>query len=606
MEKNEKIKLIVLVDDSRGDIEVSGVNTYKEKVPRNFDAEDVKYAVEKILSSINFENEDIYSPEDEIESDIESIIAENKEYDKDFSDEEFHNGNDEDNNNLDNREFEELIEEDSNSCEDMEIKPEDIIFEHEEKNELISEDIINMKNYRTLEEIKEGINQNVIYKELLANNSEFFNANEALKVLDVQLANVFHSKDLSTHEKLISMQEIVLNRAVLKGKSNSIFVDRLSNIINNLINVTTLEIDKEISKMRERFASISEKELYKGNTELISRLSQERCEQQRKMAENLVKIVKLYDYLTSTVIDSEKSFVEGIPSSNPYINNFIAPAIGIAPKDLAEHVEMLFRALNEGKIKLSAVEVEIRSLLETSAHICELSDSIIAAQSELIETMKAQRIEDVVIVDSLLKNVLRLYAGSDNSGKTASSVVVNEIHCRKGNTLFIDLTRNNKASSYISGMINLYDVFEKPNRGENDLLYCRNLKRTEISKFIEYLQDCTQYYRYINILTDFDQHVKDFQDYALSVNIFLKPEIHSINKAKDFIRAITTDNIAKRLCVVNPSVEPPEMFDILNISPTEYKYVSIPNMPEINKSALRRINPGLNKEVRIIFEEQFQ
>ncbi|MBR1738410.1 MAG: hypothetical protein IJ736_15635, partial [Firmicutes bacterium] len=89
-------------------------------------------------------------------------------------------------------------------------------------------------------------------------------------------------------------------------------------------------------------------------------------------------------------------------------------------------------------------------------------------------------------------------------------------------------------------------------------------------------------------------------------NVFLKPDITSISRAKNFIRATTADNIAKRLCVVNPSVEPSEMFSILDISPTEYKYVAIPNMPEINKATLRGTNPGIIKDVRLIFEEQFQ
>ena len=340
--------------------------------------------------------------------------------------------------------------------------------------------------------------------------------------------------------------------------------------------------------------------------EIVSKLTKERCDLQMKMSQDLVKIVRLYDHLTSTVVDSQKQFIEGIPSSNPYINSYLKPAVGIAPKDLTKHIDLLFRALNDGKLKLSAVEAEIKALIETSSKICELSDSIIAAQEEIIETMKVQKIEDVVIVDSLVKNAMRVYCGGDNSGKTASSVVMNEVHRRKGNTLFIDLTKTNKAATYIPNMTDISEVIDKPNRGEYEFLYYKNRQKIDFEALIEYLNDCTVHFRFINILTDFDRHIKELQDYALSVNVFLKPDITSISRAKNFIRATTADNIAKRLCVVNPSVEPSEMFSILDISPTEYKYVAIPNMPEINKATLRGTNPGIIKDVRLIFEEQFQ
>lgn len=596
-EKHTKCNLIILLDDPKSDILIEGENIYKISVPRNFNADDIKYSIEKIMANVPKQN--IISTEDEIISDMQS--AEKDEADI-----------------LCSPESKDLYEQEKEifsineaivSEQDIEVSSNENKIIQEEVNILIDEfkeKLPSIDDYSSLEEIESKVDKNKIYKELLLTNIEFFNTNEALQVLDMQLSNVFHNKTLSIQEKISSMQNIVMNRAILKGKNNGIFVEHLTNIINNIIDLTTLQTDEEIQKMRQRIATITEKELYKGNTELISKLCDERFQLQSKMSGNLVRIVELYNHLTATVIDSQKTFIDGIPSGNPYINAYLQPTVGIAPVDLSKHIDSLFQALSDGKVKLSAVETEIRALLETSAQMCEIGENIIAAQRELIETMQAQKIEDVIIVDSLLKNCLRIYVGSDNSGKTASSVIINEIHKRKGNALLLDLTRNNRATSYLNTMENIENVIEEPNRGKYCNLYCKNFRKIDFNKLIEYLQDCATYFRFINIIADTETQIRDLQIYALSVNIFLKPDIFSINRAKDYINTITTDNIAKRICVVNPAVEPTEMFHILNLSPTEYKYVSIPNMPEITKAMLRKINPGLDKNIRMIFEEQFQ
>lgn len=600
-DRHPLVKAIVLIDDARSENIIKDETIYKFSVPKNFNSDDLKYAVENILESINLDN-DIYSAEDEIKSDI-----------KEYEEQEEYILDEVENNEMENKDDELEFECETTKgifSEEIEIPEETISEQNKIKIEQInlapqSQDILDVNDYPTLQEIGENIDKNRIYKELLSNNVEFFNTNESLRVLDVQLSTVFHDKKLSLSEKLCSMQGIVLNRAILKGKSNGIFTEYLSNIINHIIDITTQYIDEEIQKMKCRFANISDKELYKGNSELISKLCKERCHLQENMSENLVRIFKLYNHLTSTVLESQETFVEGITSSNPYINSYLSPSIGIAPADLSKHIDSLFHSLSDGKVKLSAVENEIRTLLETSAQICQIGDNIIAAQENLIQTMKVQRIEEDVVVDSLLKNCLRLYTGSDNSGKTASSIIINEIHRRKGNTLLLDITRTNKASNYLTFMTDLEQVIEESNRGQYDLLYCKNIRKIDFNKLINYLQDCVHYYRYIDIITDSETQLKSFEKYALSISIFLKPDMFSINRAKDFIKSITTDNIAKRICIIDSPVEPVEIFQILNVSPTEFQYVNIPNMAEINKAMLRKINPGLNKDLRIIFEEKF-
>ena len=72
--KHPDIKLIILADDGKTDVIAKGENVFYENISRNFDAEDVKYAVEKVISSISTEESETYSAEEEFESDMGDVF----------------------------------------------------------------------------------------------------------------------------------------------------------------------------------------------------------------------------------------------------------------------------------------------------------------------------------------------------------------------------------------------------------------------------------------------------------------------------------------------------------------------------------------------------
>lgn len=412
------------------------------------------------------------------------------------------------------------------------------------------------------------------------------------------------SDDLTATQKLEQMYSIIQEKSGIKSKSNDILANNVVSILDVVFNTAVIKISEEIDKCRKRITTINEKELYEGNTIKITNLMEERFKLQTELTNKLSIISQLFQQVSNIVSDTSEEFANGIPSENPYIASYLKLVIGLAPKDLSKHTQELFKGLEDGRLKLSVVEGEIRSLLDTTSKLCDISDNIIATQQELIDTMKVNKVEEVVIIDNLLKNNLRLFIGGENSGKTATAVILNEARKRKGNSLLIDLTGKNKIQTYLYKVDKLEDIIEQCNRGEFENIYCESPQSLDKELLIKYLEDCIQHYRYVNILLDADINddlISYLHKYALSVTIVAQSNIPSINTAKRAINLLESNNIARYLCITNPAVAPTEIFSIFDVSPKDYKYIPIPNLPEIAKCAIRNTNPGLIKEILVVF-----
>ena len=80
--------------------------------------------------------------------------------------------------------------------------------------------------------------------------------------------------------------------------------------------------------------------------------------------------------------------------------------------------------------------------------LCEEDATIIEYQQKLINLLRAQRVEDVVIVDNVIKNSLRIFVGPADTGVTATAVTWSGVVSRRQNTLLLDLTGNSKLRQY--------------------------------------------------------------------------------------------------------------------------------------------------------------
>ena len=465
-----------------------------------------------------------------------------------------------------------------------------------------------LENYEGMEELRQRLDKNAIYTRLLKESATYNDIVTKLRLLEKRINNVITDKTLSATMRLDAIRDIVSERSVLKSMENEMISTYISSIITAVTDTMVKVAIEDMGKYRTRIADTDAKSLYVGNSEKVSKAMDDRYKIQIELASRMEGINRLVNTLSNVVTESSKEMIQDMPTGNPYINTFLRPVMGFAPKDLTIHVESLFKALDQGILTLSAVEGEIRALLESTALLCSVDEETVRYQQELIETMRVQRVEDVVIVDSTVKSALRLFIGPRDSGKTAAAIIVHEGLSRRGNALIIDLTGKDKLSVYLNDVEPLEDHIRHSNDGSVTRLSVKDLSKINMDDLLEYLKDCVPKFRDISVLLDADSGKELFaklQHFAKAVTVVCKTNLSNLNSGKQIIRDITVTNIAKRVCVISPAVEPLEIMSLLDAQITEYKFTPIPNITEIQACALRRANPGMITEVREVYMESF-
>lgn len=465
-----------------------------------------------------------------------------------------------------------------------------------------------LENYESMEEFRKRLDKNAIYVRLLKESATYNDIVIKLRLLEKRISGVIADKALSTTQRIDAIHEIVNERSVLKSMENELISTYISGIITAVTDTMAKMAVEDMHKYRTRIADTDTKNLYAGNSEKVSKAMDDRYKIQIELASRMEGINRLVNTLSNVVTESSKDMIQDVPTGNPYINTFLRPVMGFAPKDLTMHVESLFKALDQGILTLSAVEGEIRALLESTALLCSVDEETVRYQQELIDTMRVQRVEDVVIVDSTVKSALRLFIGPRDSGKTAAAIIVHEGLARRGNALIIDLTGKNKLSVYLNDVEPLEEHIRHSNDGSVTRLAVKELSKLNIDDLLEYLKDCVPRFREISVLLDADTGKELFaklQHFAKAVTVVCKTNLRCLNSGKHLIRSVTTDNIAKRICVINPAVEPLEIMSLLDANITDYKFTPIPNISEIQACALRCANPGMIAEVREVYMESF-
>jgi len=465
-----------------------------------------------------------------------------------------------------------------------------------------------LENYESMEAFRQRLDKNAIYTRLLKESATYNDVVTKLKLLEKRINKVIADNGLSATQRLDFIRDIVNERSVLKSMENEMISSYVSSIIAAVTDTMAKMAADDMNKYRTRIADTDTKNLYAGNSEKVSKSMDERYKIQVELASRMEGINRLVNTLSNVVTESSKEMIQDIPTGNPYINSFLRPVMGFAPRDLTMHVESLFKALDQGILTLSAVEGEIRALLESTALLCSVDEETVRYQQELIDTMRVQRVEDVIIVDSTIKSALRLFIGPNDSGRTAAAVIVHEGLSRRGNAMIIDLTGKNKLDVYLNDVKPLEEHIRHSNDGSVTRLYVRDLQKLNIDDLIEYMKDCVAKFRDISVLLDDNTGMELFsklQHFSKAVTVVCKTSLSSLNAGKQIICGITAANIAKRVCVISPAVEPIEIMSLLDAQITEYKFTPIPNITEIQACALRRTNPGMITEVREVYMESF-
>lgn len=475
----------------------------------------------------------------------------------------------------------------------------------------IEEALSKVDNYEDWTIFKEHLNHDSIVKGLISENSEYHGLVNMIDVLDKRIETVWRDTALSADQKFEKIKEIGLEKSVVRASVNSIHVDKVISVISTIVLSAKRTVEEKVQSVDSALFKVSVDKQKLSDTSYIDRAIEERTKVQLDMLNISRSIVDLYKSIDTLVTDEIAELDRKLPSSNQFVNDMVKP-IGtqiFTPLNTASLTNKLMRALQENSIVASQLETSVNSLISSLFELCEKDEEIIRYQQNMINMLRAQRVEDVIITNTLLKKIMRIYVAANNTGGSATAITWCGILSRRQNSLLVDLTGKSKFREYGITPMSLDDFMSS--RTEKQFLCVesnRILGPDELQAVIEQLKGRLNYYPYVNVIVAPDDEVglQYLSEEALCVHYITDCSTSSIDIMRNVIKKHTYQNIARKLVTIDAPVSPLMIADSLGIDPTITKIVTLPNIPSIRACSLRHDRPYEYSDVVRIFEEAFR
>lgn len=465
--------------------------------------------------------------------------------------------------------------------------------------------------YEDWEIFKEHMHRDSIVKNLIAENSEYVGLVNMLEVLDQRIEAVWRDQALTTDQKFDKIKAIGLERSVVRASTNSQEVEKVISIISTIVLAAKRTVEEKVQSMNTALYKITTDKSKIADTSYIDKAIEERSKAQIDLLNISRSIVDLYKSAHNLVDEEIQELDRKLPSANAFINDMVKP-IGtqiFTPTNSAALANKLNQSLQENTIIASQMEESVNAVIEALFTLCQKDEEIINYQQNKINLLKAQRVEDVIITNTLLKKCMRLFVGADNTGRSATAITWSGVLSRRQNTVVIDLTGRDKFEDYGMKTVPLKDFML--NRIEEPLLCVASdhiLAPDEVQDLVQELKSRLNYYANVNvILAPEDMNgLVQLSEEALTVHYITNCSTSSINTLHEIVENHKSTNIARKLICIDAPVSPLMIADAIGVDATATKIVMIPSVPSIRACALRHDRPYEFDDVVSIFEEAFR
>lgn len=469
----------------------------------------------------------------------------------------------------------------------------------------------NIKNYEDWDLLREAMERDNITKQLIQENTEYAGAVQMLSVLDNKIKTIWMDSSLSSEKKLEQITQIGLEKSTLRSASNSIMVSKVIDIIETSAMCAKRVVDETVESVNEALAKITTDSKAMIDDQVFVKANQDRIDIQLKLQDMIMSLNKLYGDMDTVTTETVSGLGEKLPSDNEFINNMLPPNAAniFTPHNTSQLANKLLTKLRDNTVTMSALEDKIQNIIRLVYTMFDQDQKQLKYYEDLTNMLKANRVEDVIVRDTVLKYVLNVYIGADDTGRTATALTRSGVQSRANNTLLIDISGTPHFDRYGVDAVPLSEFLVT--RTEKHLLCVqseRKLDSDEIQRMLSELRSRLNYYSIINIIVKPDdrQALSMLAPEALSFNYITDCRGRSIDAIKDCMADTAYSNIAKKLIEIDAPISPLQIAEAVGADFTQIKLVPLPNMKDIRACALKHDRPYEYSSVAAVFEEVFR
>lgn len=472
------------------------------------------------------------------------------------------------------------------------------------KSTELKNEIESIKSFNNWEALNDALQETSIFADLIANDADYNGTLKVLESLEVQMLDIMQNPRLSADEKFDKLLDLGRDKTTTKGITNSIMVDKLISIIHNLSaqvgSIAKGIVDKNY-KAIDAAAAVDRIVLDDtANNEVIDAA----VKAEVSLLNTKKEIASLYSVMNKTVQDTTKGFTAGLPSENELINQIIGMSDEyFTPKNTKDLFHKMLEALEENKSTFVQADESVNRLLDKLNDVAIKYREVIKYQSERILLLKANRVEDIVIMDTALKPTMQLFIGESGSGVTSTVLARTGVIARGAkNVVIIDLSRKAKFEDY--GIEpETWENFSE-SRINREFLCVKAPEIIDIDEILSHLKTRLDNYGSINIILSPEQisEAAILAGDSLTLNFISDCTPRNMVVMQEAIGALSSiPNIARKVVLVNPVQDPISCCRTLGVELGNTKLITIPYLPEMKECLVNKTQPAMYPEIRGAF-----
>ena len=456
---------------------------------------------------------------------------------------------------------------------------------------------------------KEAMSKDAAIRQLLEENTTYQGVVQMLSVLDTEIKTTYYDKGLTSQQKFEKVLEIGNKRSTLMATHNDILARKVLDVIDAVTIGARRTVNDLLDEHRKSMEQITvSKEGLFDETEL-HRLVDMRSKAMCELLALVKSTIQLYQAMDLEVSDVILDMDKRLPSDNEYINEMVGSAAEVlTPTNSMELARTMMRALQQKREAFVLMEEQVRKVIDSIRELFDRDEAIIQYQQHITQMLKAHRVEDAVIIDSVIKNILNVYIGQRGSGLTATALTWSGCLARRRNTLLIDLSNESKLGDYGEDVVDL-DEFMRQRIDRPLCVVAGTVPDVEaLSELITELKTRLDYYAHINVILDSTQleYAKVLAKESLTVNYITNCTKDNMEEMGNVYASVDVNNVAQKVLMVNPTIDVLKVAEYMNIDVTSTKCVSIPDVPKIKSCGVLQDKPYEYVGVRTVFEEAFK
>ena len=464
--------------------------------------------------------------------------------------------------------------------------------------------------------ISREISATQVVKDMLRENADYVAIEDKLRVIHERINTIMMDPSIPTgSEKLQRIKAITEDRLFYTAKSATLLEQLVEQIINTLVDKTDELITEKNRELDEAIMRINTKAAdAKVSTARLTGIMSERSNLLLELAvtqKELEEIAGQSDALAADVA-SDIMNRNKQQTGNEELDNRMNAQFGRtvindellrAVTNIISHQDKASDVYKECRRKIALMQTKVRRLLEND-------NETIEAQTQIINYLLANKVEDTVIANTLIKKSLRVFTGAEGSGRSVVPYILSRLKSRQNaNVLLVDITGTAKWENYGYKYYNYDEWIEHLPEEQFLAVKCDNYIDDPASaqRLLVALTKSAEYYRVINLVMTPEQEAafSTIVPDVLCTNYIVKPNVKEVEHFKDVIEKTRYENVAQRVIInqsidanVNEIVNSLGIADIVDIS-----VVRIPYVQQIVDCAFKKIQPDLIDAVSSAFKE---